>query len=1221
MAYFTQLNAADKAKALVTGKVDASNGVLFSKANTAKTALRLEQQFLIIGVGGSGTQTVNQIKGELSRQYTWTNAEVAFMAIDTDSAELNALVNLDPAEKYAIIDQPGIQNRHNTPANRSDFTKEWIHPNFHENFSNQGANQIRPVCHAKMFDGGAGVYQDTNLIQSIDRAATNFSNTRETEVIIILGVSGGTGSGGLINIAHFVRKALAIRGNFRVTGYFYMPDVFKYPAYTTSKKSNGYAALKELDYYYCARQRKVPEFLRDHQGSPLQVDGDHLLYDTVFLVSGSVAGAVVNPYETAIGAVKESIVNILTEDQNRIAVEAAKAGGGTAPVFMMSQFKTNSDTERSNVISHGFATTAAGIPTGSEENDFYGDDVYNYNAIGVGTASVPTELIKCYAVDRVVQNVLHLNNAQGSVTAVTGAVSVPTWLDGPLSSGGGTQKINALLAFNPDAVRGTITANVRLALSADFSTTRDAALSGAAANNICSDLGIDSTGTSQASFTQAIHNQIDRRYAQFELDLSAFLKEYGPYTFRDLYNGVGSDHSYNGLSMVLSSYQSAVSGMLTDGEGALETARRQLAQPVTGLLPVRLSNWVNAFVSNEKAKMAYAIANDIFGVGNYYDTHFLTKVRTLCEECCEFAAVLEGLTNAYGNLAHDFSGWNKYSTWLNNHATGRVYDCIQDQNDYNWAKGEVDTQLATMNYKSIREALVDAFMMNRLNWIDWDESEGRVPRKAFDTFIANQVRFTSDITVVSFIQHKSAGGGALATVASNFVNQLVTKSEPIFKKDPIVTMSLTAGANRYLLVPSGIFAGAKGAVVQSAFNTACNAVTPPIKMQESAGVDSFVLFTQKGGLPIHVIAELDSWEHEYNKDIRRLHRNESGTGDFDPATGLEWKNYPSLSHKRNPRTPDATGAICAEGQFLLREFDPLWEEAVKIGLIQERQDVSGKYFYEYYNLIHLPEWKLNFDQNTWPKNADGLFVKGMNMFDYFANQYGKTLADITMVIRLEGQGAFSEPNPNRANALDWAKRSLRKNVPMYLEVKKTLAAVKDISKRIDDLNAGIIARGLAAKYVACGILAEMNPANRDWQLLDYPVRGTGKAKAIAKLKPLFHDSDRKNQNRLNNGIVYPVLVSKFQSETENDSDISTFYKPVWDGMLQSSDPKEMQEFKDRLKLFANEAQAFLARYEGANATITLARTTLIGNLPGDSYAEIRDCYQELLNLYNMIPGK
>lgn len=33
----------------------------------------------------------------------------------------------------------------------------------------------------------------------------------------------------------------------------------------------------------------------------------------------------------------------------------------------------------------------------------------------------------------------------------------------------------------------------------------------------------------------------------------------------------------------------------------------------------------------------------------------------------------------------------------------------------------------------------------------------------------------------------------------------------------------------------------------------------------------------------------------------------------------------------------------------------------------------------------------------------------------------------------------------------WAKRSLRKNVPMYLEVKKTVAAVKAITSQIEAL--------------------------------------------------------------------------------------------------------------------------------------------------------------------------
>lgn len=1226
MTYFSQLDQNGKAKALGSNIADASNGILFSKADTQKTPLQLVQQFLIIGLGGSGTQTVDRIKGELNRQYTWDNNKLAFLAIDTDKSGMNTLLNLSPSEKYTIKDVDHIKDRYNIPENRTEFTKEWIHPDFNENFYGEGANRIRPVCHAKMFDEAGGSSADQKLIASIQGAANPFVNGNSTEVIVILGVSGGTGSGGIINIAHFVRKALAQRGSFNVTGYFYMPDVFRYPEYSISKKSNGYAALKELDYYYCARQRTVPEFLKSHDGpsNPLRVDRNNLLYDTAFLVSGSVDGAIVDPYNTAIGAVKESVVNILTENQVAIAKAAQNAGNGNAPVFMMAQFKANSDTARNDVLSDGFGHNTNGLSNGTETIGFYGDDVYNYNAIGVGSVSVPREIIKCYAVDQVVHKVLAFTDPADA--NVAGA----SWSDTHFTAADGANKVKLLLNLTPDELKGKIANICKFDYTYDSSViNRKTILAGTAATALTTGVGLDKPAMVKDQFMTAIKNEIDEAYSKFEGELTEFLKKRGPKAFKNLYRGVGSDQNYFGIEDVLNGYRIKTrddAGLQPNAEKALNDAEKPLKDTFSGavyavLNPGACNTWVTKYLENEATKIAYEISNGIYGKNKYYDTGYLSKVRTLCEECCEFAEVLEGLTNTYENLSNDFSDYNRYSQWLNDHASGRVYDCIRTQNEYNWAKNEVDQALNNVNYRTIRNDLVETFMENRDQWICYEEGM-KMPRKAFDAFIGPQVTFTDElITAVTYIQYKVAAGTDLNTVADTLVNELVNKSVPLFNKDPgIAAVNMTTGINRYLLAPAGIFTN--NANVQQAFRNACsgNNNRPQIAMQESAGVDNFVMFTQKGGLPIFAVSELKDWEFEYNRDLRRLHRNESGKEDFDPATGLEWKDYPYLSHERNPRTPDAVGNISAEGKFLREKLDPLWNEAVEAGVIQEKTDANGKYYYEYSNLIHLPAWDLSFDAATWPTDADGLLLKGQDLFAYFANRHGKTLQEITKPIRLEDQGAFSMPNPNRVNALDWAKRSLRKNVPMYLEVKKTLAAVKALIPAIDAENEkrktsifAAKAAELAPKYIACGLLNKLNDDAAKWCFLNEKMDSSD---VVTKLKPVLMGGDDLNRKRLTAGLTYPALVGKFAQymQAHGEIDFNTAYKTVWGAMLDEVNNEETTmhgKFKERLEDFVKEAKTFLAKYYGPAKVID--RAALLRQLDAnDDYNQLRDCYQAII---------
>lgn len=78
------------------------------------------------------------------------------------------------------------------------------------------------------------------------------------DVYIFAGLSGGTGSGCFLDACYIVQKALEDMGRAQsanVMGFFFLPDVVNskpqvasQPAAVKYYSSNGYAAMKELDY-------------------------------------------------------------------------------------------------------------------------------------------------------------------------------------------------------------------------------------------------------------------------------------------------------------------------------------------------------------------------------------------------------------------------------------------------------------------------------------------------------------------------------------------------------------------------------------------------------------------------------------------------------------------------------------------------------------------------------------------------------------------------------------------------------------------------------------------------------------------------------------------------------------------------------------------------------------------------------------------------------------
>lgn len=242
---------------------------------SAKEKLELKTQELmptiIIGLGGTGKEVLLRIRRQFVEKYGSINdfPIISYLYIDTDNApseesgiarERDYLINeidFQPAEKifhpvnpsdyiYRIQDVPHI--------------KEWLSTTGEIaklGTMNTGAGQIRPAARlaffhnydeivSKLTAAKSRITDSRSINQVKDIHKIKNVNTDKINVYVVTSVSGGTGSG-MINEMGFLIRSI-FRNQAVSSCYIVLPKI--YQSYGKERVfANGYAALKELEYY------------------------------------------------------------------------------------------------------------------------------------------------------------------------------------------------------------------------------------------------------------------------------------------------------------------------------------------------------------------------------------------------------------------------------------------------------------------------------------------------------------------------------------------------------------------------------------------------------------------------------------------------------------------------------------------------------------------------------------------------------------------------------------------------------------------------------------------------------------------------------------------------------------------------------------------------------------------------------------------------------------
>lgn len=221
--------------------------------NIEKLKLSDRSSVLFIGLGGLGSSTVNEIKKVYKKQFEQTH-NIDFLAVDERFPILSAgnqnLV-FEPDEIFEIFDGTTVQELMINPPKE---IKTWLgdlNINPIQNYSPSMNRQIGRLmlCGTKKYCGLRSV-----ISEKIMRLG---EYEQQINVVLVSGLSGTTGGGIFLDVAYMIRDIFAYHNiPTALWGCFYTPDVQKsMPSISsdstqwTCMQSNGYAALKELDYF------------------------------------------------------------------------------------------------------------------------------------------------------------------------------------------------------------------------------------------------------------------------------------------------------------------------------------------------------------------------------------------------------------------------------------------------------------------------------------------------------------------------------------------------------------------------------------------------------------------------------------------------------------------------------------------------------------------------------------------------------------------------------------------------------------------------------------------------------------------------------------------------------------------------------------------------------------------------------------------------------------
>ncbi|MBP3295924.1 MAG: hypothetical protein J6M27_05025, partial [Lachnospiraceae bacterium] len=343
---------------------------------------------LVISLGGLGGTTLNELKRKVSHGLK-QNGHVRFLAIDTDEEKDLAHIkkpvgNLDNGETMSIYSPSSATVLEHGVETAPAEMRKWLNPTFPNTvLSNDGAKGVRQIGRVMLANGETNS-RVRNTLTAILTDMGIGTDSDSLNVILIAGISGGTGSGTIIDFTYILHDVLinTIRiptGAYKIAAYLYTPDVqfstkgiAGLEAIIQNLKKNGYAAFKEVDYFYNLNKHKASYKLDGYESTKD-------LFSTCTVVSASQGGGVgMRNQHDVIEALSELLLDQLTD--------VSYKDDNDSNVQMADSFMSNHDEN----VKAWYGTTF-GAKTNFPKAAFFA-----YNTVGYASVHIPKDEILAY---------------------------------------------------------------------------------------------------------------------------------------------------------------------------------------------------------------------------------------------------------------------------------------------------------------------------------------------------------------------------------------------------------------------------------------------------------------------------------------------------------------------------------------------------------------------------------------------------------------------------------------------------------------------------------------------------------------------------------------------------------------------------------------------------------------------------------------------------------
>jgi len=348
---------------------------------------------LVIGLGGTGTDALLRLKHQINRRFKLPDNQVTkqkkpkpdnieFLALETNEHDKKRYkgISLDPHTEMVLLSNAGIGSILNNRSTMPDYIKSWLSPGLTITDGTKGASGNRQAGRLLLFE------KINTTIDAIDNKIRTLRADQENKLLVFIlsGLSGGTGGGMFLDIAYIIRgimeREYGSKGvdKVEIGGYLFTPDVNlagnNLNIHTEEYiQRNGYASLKELDYWMNLEERRGERFHQKY-GTRLEVNSSLAPFNLCHLVSASnIDGMFLKgAYDYCMNVTAENIVNFL-------ALEEKESGQEFAIQDYYSNLLSNISTMKTNL--------PQGMPHMAN---------FVYNIIGASAAVLPTEGLNAY---------------------------------------------------------------------------------------------------------------------------------------------------------------------------------------------------------------------------------------------------------------------------------------------------------------------------------------------------------------------------------------------------------------------------------------------------------------------------------------------------------------------------------------------------------------------------------------------------------------------------------------------------------------------------------------------------------------------------------------------------------------------------------------------------------------------------------------------------------